>query len=72
MYGFKKMKRRLHGVAFAHPLFLRDDAEETMMSIKRRRNILKKETKAEDQMVSLSSEKLQKKVSTAGSENYNT
>lgn len=73
MYGFKKMKRRLHGVAFAHPLFLRDDVEETLMLIKRRRNILKKQNKvtSEDQTISDSSDKLQKNISNVVEENCN-
>ena len=28
MYGFRKLKKRSHGVAFSHPLFTRDDTDE--------------------------------------------
>lgn len=40
MYGFKKMKKRVYGSAFAHPNFRRD-GEESQGLIKRRKGVYK-------------------------------
>lgn len=40
MYGFKKLKKRVHGVAFSHPNFRRD-SEDVQNSIKRRKGVFK-------------------------------
>jgi hypothetical protein len=44
MYGFRKLKKRSHGVAFSHPLFTRDDTDENMMFIRRKKNLQKTES----------------------------
>ena len=46
MYGFKKMKKRLYGVAFSHPCFRRDD-EGMQGMIRRRKEMFKEEGKME-------------------------
>ena len=46
MYGFKKMKKRLYGVAFSHPYFRRDD-EGMQGMIRRRKGMFKEEGKLE-------------------------